>query len=88
MFADPLVSILPRLFIGIVAYLVYASTIRINGILAAVLAGALGSATNTVLEFTPGSMVPYTKGNGLTETCTYATYTKTDSTVKSGLWNK
>ncbi len=49
MFADPLVSILPRLFIGIVAYLVYASTKRINGILAAVLAGAFGSATNTVL---------------------------------------
>lgn len=48
-FADPLVSILPRLFIGITAYLVYASTRRINDILAAVLAGAVGSATNTIL---------------------------------------
>lgn len=48
-FADPLVSILPRLFIGIVSYLVYYSTKRINTILACVLAGAFGSATNTVL---------------------------------------
>lgn len=48
-FADPLVSIFPRLFIGIVAYLVYYSTKKINTILACVLAGAFGSATNTVL---------------------------------------
>ncbi len=48
-FADPLVSVLPRLFIGVVSYLVYASTKKINHILALVLAGALGSATNTVL---------------------------------------
>ncbi len=48
-FADPLVSVLPRLFIGIVAYLIYVSTKKINNILALVLAGAFGSATNTVL---------------------------------------
>ncbi|MDY6826686.1 MAG: ECF transporter S component [Bacillota bacterium] len=48
-FADPLVSILPRLFIGIAAYLVYVSTRRINNTLAAVLAGAVGSAVNTIL---------------------------------------
>ncbi|OPL10939.1 MAG: hypothetical protein AVO34_09275 [Firmicutes bacterium ML8_F2] len=48
-FADPLVSILPRLFIGIAAYLVYAATRRINNTLAAVLAGAVGSAVNTIL---------------------------------------
>lgn len=48
-FADPLVSIFPRLFIGIVSYLVYYSTKRINTILACVLAGAFGSATNTIL---------------------------------------
>ncbi len=48
-FADPLVSVVPRLFIGIVSYLVYYSTKRINTILACVLAGAFGSATNTVL---------------------------------------
>jgi uncharacterized membrane protein len=48
-FADPLVSILPRLFIGVVSYLVYFSTKRINGVLACILAGAFGSITNTVL---------------------------------------
>ncbi len=48
-FADPLVSVLPRLFIGVVAFLVYYSTKRINKVLACILAGALGSITNTVL---------------------------------------
>ncbi len=77
-FADPLVSIFPRLFIGVVSYLVYylskktidlatrpaASTVpgmegaaqkpggagsKINRILPYLLAGAFGSATNTVL---------------------------------------
>ncbi len=48
-FADPLVSVLPRLFIGPVSYLVYASTKKINIVLALVLAGIFGSATNTVL---------------------------------------
>ncbi len=48
-FADPLVSVLPRLFIGIAAYLVYNATKRVNTVLACVLAGAVGSATNTVL---------------------------------------
>jgi len=48
-FADPLVSIFPRLFIGVIAYLVYFATKKINTILACVLAGAVGSATNTVL---------------------------------------
>jgi len=51
-FADPLVSILPRLFIGPVAYLVYFLTKRINIILAYALAGAFGAATNTVLVMT------------------------------------
>jgi uncharacterized membrane protein len=48
-FADPLVSIFPRLFIGVVSYLVYYSTRKINTVLACALAGAIGSATNTVL---------------------------------------
>ena len=77
-FADPLVSIFPRLFIGVVSYLVYylskktidlatrpaASTVpgmegaaqkpggsgsKIKSILPYLLAGAFGSATNTVL---------------------------------------
>jgi len=48
-FADPLVSVLPRLFIGVVAFLIYYSTKKINNVLACALAGAFGSATNTVL---------------------------------------
>ncbi len=51
-FADPLVSILPRLFIGLVAYLAYFATKNINTILAYALAGAFGAATNTVLVMT------------------------------------
>ena len=49
MFTDPLVAIFPRLFIGVVAYLIYFATRKINTVLACVLAGAFGSATNTVL---------------------------------------
>jgi uncharacterized membrane protein len=49
LFADPLVAILPRLFIGVFAYFAYAATRRINRTLAAALGGAVGSATNTVL---------------------------------------
>ncbi|MEW5785809.1 MAG: ECF transporter S component [Bacillota bacterium] len=48
-FTDPLVSVLPRLFIGITAYLTYAATKKINTILACVLAGIVGTATNTIL---------------------------------------
>jgi uncharacterized membrane protein len=48
-FADPLVSILPRLFIGVVAYLIYHAFKRINTVLACALAGIFGSVTNTVL---------------------------------------
>ena len=49
LFADPLVAILPRLFIGVFAYFAYAAARRINRTLAAALGGAVGSATNTVL---------------------------------------
>lgn len=49
LFADPLVAILPRLFIGVFAYYAYAATRRINRVLGAALGGAVGSATNTVL---------------------------------------
>jgi uncharacterized membrane protein len=49
MFLNPLISFVPRLFIGVVAYLVYTATKRINKILACILAGAAGSATNTIL---------------------------------------
>lgn len=46
-FKDPLVAILPRLFIGPVAFLVYRA-LRGNQYVAAVAAGVLGTATNTV----------------------------------------
>jgi uncharacterized membrane protein len=49
-FKDPLVAILPRLFIGIVAWLVFVGTMRAtrNLYLAAIVAGLLGTLTNTV----------------------------------------
>ena len=47
-FRDPLVSILPRLFIGVVAWAVFASLRNISLDLAAAAAGVLGSLTNTV----------------------------------------
>lgn len=49
LFADPLVAILPRLFIGLTAYLVYAGIKRINVPLALVVSGVVGSLTNTGL---------------------------------------
>jgi len=46
-FSDLFVAILPRLFIGLVAYLIYSTTKKINKSLALVLAGIMGSLTNT-----------------------------------------
>jgi uncharacterized membrane protein len=47
-FRDPLVSILPRLFIGVVAWAVFASLRSWSIDVAAAAAGVLGSMTNTV----------------------------------------
>jgi uncharacterized membrane protein len=47
-FRDPLVAILPRLLIGIVAWAVFAGLVRWNLYAAALVAGVLGTATNTV----------------------------------------
>jgi len=47
-FRDPLVSILPRLFIGVVAWAVFASLRNLSLDLASAAAGVLGSLTNTV----------------------------------------
>jgi uncharacterized membrane protein len=47
-FRDPLVSILPRLFIGVVAWVVFASLRKWSLDVAAAAAGVLGSVTNTV----------------------------------------
>jgi uncharacterized membrane protein len=47
-FRDPLVSILPRLFIGVVAWAVFASLRNWSIDVAAAAAGVLGSMTNTI----------------------------------------
>lgn len=52
LFKDPLVAILPRLFIGVVAYLTYVGLRNINQYVAIGVAGFLGSMTNTVLVLT------------------------------------
>lgn len=48
-FKDPLVAILPRIFIGLTAWASYAALVRVNRSLAAAVAGFVGAATNTIL---------------------------------------
>ena len=48
-FVNPLISILPRLFIGPVAWLAYRALQRVNETLALIIAGIAGSLTNTIL---------------------------------------
>jgi uncharacterized membrane protein len=48
-FVNPLLSILPRLFIGPLAWLAYRALAKTNEILALTVAGVVGSLTNTVL---------------------------------------
>ena len=48
-FKDPLVSILPRLFIGLFAYYAYIGTKRLGEATAITIASVIGSLTNTVL---------------------------------------
>ena len=52
MFKDPLVAIVPRLFIGITAYLAYVALKRLNEYVALVAAAVVGTLTNTVLVLT------------------------------------
>lgn len=49
LFKDPLVSILPRMFIGVTAYFAYAALRRRNEVLAIGVGSAIGAITNTVL---------------------------------------
>ncbi|UFJ42378.1 ECF transporter S component [Brevibacillus humidisoli] len=49
LFKDPLVAILPRLFIGVAAYFTYVGLKQVNQYLAIGVAGFVGSITNTVL---------------------------------------
>ncbi|GAB4401085.1 MAG: ECF transporter S component [Anaerolineales bacterium] len=48
-FQNPVISVLPRLFIGVVAWLGYKALKNVNEPLALVVAGILGTLTNTVL---------------------------------------
>ncbi len=48
-FKDPLVSILPRLFIGLTAWASFAALARFNRDVAAAVAGFVGAATNSIL---------------------------------------
>jgi uncharacterized membrane protein len=49
LFSNPLVSVVPRLFIGLLAWLTYRSLARINTDMAAAVAGVVGTLTNTIL---------------------------------------
>ncbi len=59
LFADPLVAVLPRIFIGVTAYLAYAATRRINLVLSLVLAATVGTLTNTFLVLGMGILRGY-----------------------------
>ncbi|GAB4210642.1 MAG: hypothetical protein OHK0022_44060 [Roseiflexaceae bacterium] len=48
LFANPIIAIVPRLLIGLFAWLVYRSLLPVNKTLAAAVAGAAGTLTNTV----------------------------------------
>ena len=47
-FADPLIAVLPRLFIGVAAYYTYRSTVKLNQNFSLALAGIIGTVVNTV----------------------------------------
>jgi uncharacterized membrane protein len=47
-FKDPLVAILPRLFIGVTAWLAYVALKRLNQYVAVIVGAVIGSLTNTV----------------------------------------
>lgn len=49
LFKDPLVAILPRIFIGVTAYFTYAGLKKANEYVALVTAAVVGTLTNTVL---------------------------------------
>ncbi|CAI8859218.1 putative membrane protein [Brevibacillus sp. IT-7CA2] len=49
LFKDPLIAILPRLFIGVTAYLTYVGLKNVNQYLAIGAAGFIGAMTNTIL---------------------------------------
>ena len=66
LFKDPIVAVVPRVLIGIVAWAVFAALKNRNLYVASVVAGVLGSATNTVgvlglgviLNYLPAAAIP------------------------------
>lgn len=52
MFKDPLVSIVPRIFVGITPFFVYGALAKGNKVAAAAAGGAAGALTNSVLVIT------------------------------------
>lgn len=56
---DPLVIVLPRLFIGITAWLVYVPLRRVNEVLALIVSAVVGTLTNTVLVLTMAVVTKY-----------------------------
>jgi uncharacterized membrane protein len=59
MFKDPLVAILPRIFIGVTAAWTYAALRRLNEYVALVAAATVGTLTNTVLVLAMGVLRGY-----------------------------
>ncbi|MGD1994983.1 MAG: ECF transporter S component [Anaerolineae bacterium] len=59
LFKDPLVAVLPRVFIGVTAWLAYVGLKRINEYLALVVAAVLGTLTNTIGVLTMAVMRGY-----------------------------
>jgi uncharacterized membrane protein len=65
-FKDPIVAILPRLMIGVVAWAVFVSLRRLSVDLASVTAGLLGSLTNSVGVLGLGLILPLGQQSYLT----------------------
>jgi uncharacterized membrane protein len=59
LFKDPIIAIVPRLLIGVVAWAVFASLRRWSIDVASIAAGVLGSATNTVGVLSLGVLLGY-----------------------------
>jgi uncharacterized membrane protein len=66
LFKDPIVAIVPRLLIGVVAWAVFASLRRWSIDFASVMAGALGSLTNSVGVLGLGLILPFGSQSYLT----------------------
>jgi uncharacterized membrane protein len=49
LFTNPIISVVPRLLIGLMAWLAYRSLVRVNVDLAAAVAGIVGTLTNSIL---------------------------------------